>query len=394
MRIARVLTRLNLGGPARQVLASDPILKERGHDVTVFVGAPEPGEGNLTDELRAAGVEVRHVPGLRRGVSAVLGDDRRARRYLEEALESFQPQIVHTHASKAGAIGRRAALRSIPKVPRVHTFHGHVLEGYFPAPVNLVLRRLEAQLARSTTQVLAVSEATRSDLSRLGVCESDQIQVCEPGIRLDEFVELPGLAMPEGRESTALRRSLSIPPSAPVVGVIGRLAPVKRTALAVDVFASLAREFPSAHLLIAGDGSERQRVEARLRELPDSVSRRVSLLGAVQDVVPVHAAMDVLLSSSRSEGMPVAMIEAAASGRPVVSTAVGGVPELVQNGVTGLLAVDRDGLAAAIGGLFGDPGEGLAMGNRARARVQERHSAQALATRLEVLYERLLTFPG
>ena len=394
MRIARVLTRLNLGGPARQVLASDPILRSRGHDVTVFVGAPEPGEGDLSDELRVTGVEVCHVPGLRRGLSAVLGDDHRAGRYLREALLSFRPDIVHTHASKAGAIGRRAASRSVPSVPRVHTFHGHVLEGYFPTPINLLLRRLEARLARSTTQVLAVSEATRSDLSRLGIAEPGRIEVCQPGIQLDAFLALPQLADPENRGSTSLRRSLSIAPSAPVVAVIGRLAPVKRTVLAVDVFASVAQEFSDAHLLVAGDGSERQRVEARIRQLPDSISRRISLLGAVPDVGPVHEAMDVLLSTSFTEGMPVAMIEAAASGRPVVSTAVGGVPELVQNGVTGLLAVDRDGLAAAIAGIFGDPREASAMGSRARTRVQERHSAQALATRLEVLYERLLTFPG
>ncbi len=392
MRIARVLTRLNLGGPARQVLGSDPILKERGHDVIVFAGEPEPGEGDLTDELRSCGVEVRHVPGLRRGLSAVLGDDWKARRFLQEALARWRPDVVHTHASKAGTIGRSAARRSVPGAPRVHTFHGHVLEGYFPEPISLGLRRLEARLARTTTQILAVSEATRGDLSRLGVAKAEDIEVCQPGLRLDAFLGLPELSLPDGRESTALRRSLSIPPSAPVVGVMGRLAPVKRTALAVDVFADVAREFPDAHLLVAGDGSERQRVEARLRDLPESVSRRVSLLGAVQDVAPVHEAMDVLLSTSLTEGMPVAMIEAGASGRPVVSTAVGGVPELVQNGVTGLLAVDRDGLAAAIAGLFGDPGEGLMMGHRARARVKKLHSAQALATRLEVLYERLLTF--
>jgi glycosyltransferase involved in cell wall biosynthesis len=388
MRIARVLTRLNLGGPARQVLASDPILKARGHDVIVFAGEPEPGEGDLSDELRSSGVEVHRVPGLRRGLSALFGDDGKARRHLGRALADWRPDVVHTHASKAGAIGRRAARRSIPDVPTVHTFHGHVLEGYFPAPISFALRRLEAHLARSTTQVLAVSEATRADLGRLGVAQVEQIEVCQPGIQLDAFLRLPELTLPNIRESTPLRRSLSIPPSAPVVGVIGRLAPVKRTTLAVDVFAAVAKEFPDAHLLIAGDGAERERVEAKLRRLPESISRRVSLLGAVQDVAPIHEAMDVLLSTSFTEGMPVAMIEAAAAGRPVISTAVGGVPELVQNGVTGLLAVDRDGLAAAISGLFGGPEEAQGMGRRARERVQELHSAEALATRLEETYGR------
>src|SRR5436190_22547023 len=106
MRIARVLTRLNLGGPARQVLASDPLLGARGHEVRVFAGEPEPGEGDLFDALIERGVDARRVPGLARGWS--VAGDLRARRYLRRELESFQPQVVHTHASKAGALGRTA----------------------------------------------------------------------------------------------------------------------------------------------------------------------------------------------------------------------------------------------------------------------------------------------
>ncbi|MGK0482548.1 MAG: glycosyltransferase involved in cell wall biosynthesis, partial [Planctomycetota bacterium] len=192
----------------------------------------------------------------------------------------------------------------------------------------------------------------------------------------------------------SLRQAHSIPPSAPVIGVIGRLAPVKRTVLALDVFLSMASEFPEARLVIAGDGPERRRLERRLAELPDGVSRRVILLGAVENITPVHEALDVLLSTSSAEGMPVAMIEAAAAARPVVSTAVGGVPELIQNGITGLLAVDRDGLAAAIAGLLEDPEDRMAMGRRARERVLVRHSAEALATRLESAYGRVLDKAG
>lgn len=388
MRIARVLTRLNLGGPARQVLSSDPILRARGHQVVVFTGSPEPGEGNLADKLRADGIEVREVPGLRRGLGAFLRDDRRARRFLEAALAEYRPDVVHTHASKAGAIGRPAAQRACPGAARVHTFHGHVLEGYFPAPVNAVLCGIERRLAGITHRILSVSEATRSDLVRLGVATADAIEVCPPGVRLDPFLELDiGRGAAGGGASSSLRRAHSIPAAAPVIGVIGRLAPVKRTRLAVEVFAAIASEFPEARLLIAGDGGERARIEARVAQLAPDVARRVHLLGSLQNVVPVHEAMDVLLSTSSSEGMPVAMIEAAAAGRPVVSTAVGGVPELIQNGITGLLAVDRDALAAAIAGLLGDTGDRVSMGERARERVQERHSAEALAARLEAHYE-------
>ena len=387
MRIARVLTRLNLGGPARQVLASDPLLVARGHVVRVFAGSSEAGEGDLGEELGARGVEVRRVPGLRRGLGALLdGGDLRAARFLRRELAAFAPDVVHTHASKAGAIGRRVARSAAPSAPRVHTFHGHVLEGYFPAPVSMLMRAAERRLARTTDQLLAVSEATRSDLVRLGVAPAARIGLRPPGIELG-----PLLALPEARPAGELRRELSIPPGAPIVAVIGRLAPVKRPALAVEVFARAEEiERSGAHLVVAGDGPERRAVERAVSRVDAGLAERVHLLGAVARIERVHEAADVLLATSRSEGMPVAMIEAAAAARPVVTTAVGGVPELVISGLTGLFGTDRDALAVALAGLLADPEERARLGRAARRRASELHGAEALADGLEGAYRRLL----
>lgn len=383
MRIARVLTRLNLGGPARQVLASDPELVARGHDVLVLAGAPEPGEGSLEGELAELGIDVRNVPGLERSPWAALrGGDRRARRFIEDALRGFAPDVVHTHASKAGAVGRAAATRAVPGARRVHTFHGHVLEGYFPGPVNLALRAFERRRARTTHQLVAVSEATRDDLVRLGVAPRERIEVCPPGTRLDALLGLP--AARDGRGP--LRRRLGVPPGAPLIGVLGRLAPVKRPLLALEVFAGLAGEFPEAHLAFGGDGALRGALQRAVAALPPDVAARVHLPGALTDVCGFHDAIDVLLGTSSSEGMPVAMIEAAAAARPVVSTAVGGIPEIVRSGVTGLFGASRDGLVAALSGLLSDPPAARAMGERARAAASERFTAAALADRLESIY--------
>ena len=385
MRIARVLTRLNLGGPARQVLASDPLLVERGHRIRVYAGSSEPGEGDLGKELMDLGVEVVSIPGLRRGLSALLtGGDLRAGARLRRELAAFRPDIVHTHAAKAGALGRRAARRAVPGARRVHTFHGHVLEGYFSRPLSRALCRVEARLARQTHQILAVSEATAADLVRLGVVGAGDVEVVRPGSRLDGLLDLPE------RRGGALRDQLSLHPDDVAIGVIGRLAPVKRTALALDVFEDVAAEFPEAHLLVVGDGDERARVQARRSLLPEEIRARVHLLGAVQDVGPVHEALDVLLSTSFAEGLPVAMIEAGAAARPVVSTAVGGVPELVRSGITGLFGVDRAGLSAALASLVGDEGRRNEMGRAARARVRSGYSSHALADRLEAVYARML----
>ena len=390
MRIARVLTRLNLGGPARQVLASDPVLAERGHEIRIFAGAPEPGEGALDDELRDAGLDVRSVPGLRRSVRGAFdGSDWRVIRFLAKELSAFDPDVVHTHASKAGVVGRRAAIRSGSRARRVHTFHGHVLEGYFPRPVSALMRAAERSLARTTHGIVAVSEATRADLVRFGIARSDEIDVVPPGVVIEPLV-----ALPLERPGSALRRARSIPPGAPVISAIGRLAEVKRPTLALDVFARVAGEFPEAHMLFAGDGSERGALEARIAELPGTMRERVHLLGAVTEIERVHEANDVLLSTSFSEGMPVAMIEAAASGRPVVTTAVGGVPEVVRSGVTGLFGTDAAALAAALGGLLGDPGLRRQLGTAARERAALQFGPISLANRLEAVYSRLLVSPA
>jgi len=376
MRIARVLTRMNLGGPARQVLASDPLLAERGHVVRVFAGTPQPGEGDLFDEARARGIDVVRVPGLGRSWS--VGRDLRARRFLRGALAEFRPDVVHTHASKAGALGRSAA-RGLAGVARVHTFHGHVLEGYFPGAVSRGLAAIERKLARDTDRVVAVSHATADDLLRLGVVDEERLVVVPPGTDLAPLLAL------EGRSGT-LRGLVGAGDEVFLVGVIGRLAEVKRPGLAIDVFEVLAERYPALQLAFVGDGDQRRSLERRITALPAGRRERVHLCGAVQDVVPVLADLDAVLATSRSEGLPVALIEAGAAGLPVVATPVGGTAEVVADERTGFLGETADELAYGLARLLDDPRAGRAMGRRARLRVAERHSAAALADRLEALY--------
>ncbi len=382
MRVARVLTRLNLGGPARQVLASDPILKDRGFDLRVFAGSPGPGEGDLFDELRARGVDVRRVPGLGRAVTGV--GDWRAYRRLARELREFAPDVVHTHASKAGALGRLAA-RATPDAARVHTFHGHVLEGYFPPFVSKRIAALERRFADDTDRVVAVSHATAEDLLRLGVVSEERLMVCPPGVELDALLDIPGLGAPDRRDG-ALRELVGAGPGDALVGVIGRLAEVKRPEVALEAFLTIAGRHGRAHLVFVGDGDQRRALESAIAALDDALRDRVHLVGARTDLPAVYADLDVVLASSRSEGLPVALIEAAAAGLPVVATSVGGVPELVAHERTGYLGETADELAFGLDQLLSDPASRAGCGQRARMRVEARHSAKALADRLEALY--------
>jgi glycosyltransferase involved in cell wall biosynthesis len=383
MRIARVLTRLNLGGPARQALASDPRLAERGHALRLFVGRPEPGEGDLGAELEARGLDVVRVAGLRRGLS--LRDPFVARR-LRRELTAFAPDVLHTHASKAGVLGR-SALGS-PRLQRtacVHTFHGHVLEGYFPGALSARLIALERRLAARTDRLVAVSHATADDLLRLGVAREEQLVVIQPGIELDELLALER----EARSAAALelRARLGAGPEDFVAVVVGRLAEVKQPLVALEIFALLAPRHTRLQLAFVGDGHLRGPLERAIGALPDALRPRAHLLGARADMRVVLGACDALLLTSRSEGMPVALIEGAAAGLPVVASAVGGVGELVAHERTGYLGRGAHELALGLERLLNDPAGARAMGARARLRVARTHAAENLAARLEGLYQ-------
>ncbi len=382
MRIARLLTRLNLGGPARQALASDPRLVASGHQVRIFAGESEPGEGDLFDEYRARGLDVVRIPELARRISPAR--DFRALRRLARELDAFRPDVVHTHASKAGTLGR-AALRRLPGakgIARVHTFHGHVLEGYFPPLVSRRLIVHEKKLAARTDRIVAVSHATADDLVRLGVVEEEKLVVIQPGIEMEPLLEL---ARPRG-SSGELRRLVEASETDVLVGVVGRLAEVKRPALAVDLFELLAARYPQLHVVFIGDGSERGSVERRILNLAADGQRRVHILGARSDIAAVLADLDLVLLTSRSEGLPVALIEAAAAGLPAVALDVGGVGEVLVHERTGFLGTSVEELAMFVARLLEDPAERRSMGERARLRATHLFSAERLAERLGALY--------
>jgi glycosyltransferase involved in cell wall biosynthesis len=229
-----------------------------------------------------------------------------------------------------------------------------------------------------------VSHATADDLVRLGVCAEEQIVVVPPGI---DMRALLAIDRDERTGDDALRTRLGVGAGDLLVGVVGRLAPVKRPALALDVFAALRGTVPGLHVVFVGDGSERRELERRILGADEDTRRRVHLLGAVRDMERVLRALDVVLSCSRSEGLPVALIEAGAAALPVVATDVGGVAEVVVHERTGFLGASADELALWLARLAADANERRATGQRARLRISTRHGAEQLAQRLERVYD-------
>ncbi len=351
LRVLRLIARLNVGGPARHVAILDRGLAGDGFETLLVHGTTGPGEGSF-EEL-VAGLPTRQLAWLRRDPAA--GDDLRALAGLLRIMREFAPDVVHTHTAKAGMLGRLAAFaynrtrRRSSRALVVHTFHGHVFDGYFAPAVSAAIRQTERWLARITDHVVVLSERQRLDIvQRWRICVPARVRVVPLGLELD-----PLLTMPEPPSS--MRDALGIPGDAFVLGFVGRLVDIKDPDLLAAAFERCAAVLPHARLVVAGDGPHRPALEARfaLAGLAD----RVRFLGWCRDLAALYGTVDAVVLTSRNEGTPVALIEAMAAGRPVVATAVGGVPDIVEHGRTGLLIADREpsAIAEAVAQLAREP---------------------------------------
>jgi glycosyltransferase involved in cell wall biosynthesis len=283
--------------------------------------------------------------------------------------------------AKAGALGRVSAARArVPLV--VHTYHGHVLEGYFSRPITRAFLAAERALARRTDILIAVSAAVRDELLGLGIGRPEQWRVVPLGLDLDQLLAGP-------LDRTTARQRLGLPVDGPAIGIVGRLVPIKDHETFLEASARLATIHPDAIFVVAGDGELRASLEQRARRL---LGNRVRFLGWCHDLPALYGALDVVVLTSRNEGTPVALIEAGAASRPVVATSVGGVADVVRESETGLLVAPGDpgAVTEAVSGLLKEPDRAVVIGEGAKAWVQERFSAHRLVVNTASVYEQAL----
>ena len=378
-RILRVIARLNIGGPARHVILLSARIDPARYSTLLLTGQEAPSEGNMNSLAKSVEVEPRVVAGLGREIS--LWRDLLAWFRLYRLCLHYRPHIVHTHTAKAGVLGRLAARAArVPVI--VHTYHGHVFQGYFSPLKTRLFLAIERWLGRSTHRLIAVSEAVRQDLLRLGIGTPERLVVIPLGLNLDPFLRCEDL---RGQ----LRTELGLQPDTLLVGIVARLVPIKAHEVFLKAAAKVCARFPQSRFLLVGDGE-------RLAELQLLVERlglrdRVLFLGWRQDLDRVLADLDLVVLTSRNEGSPVCLIEAMAAARPVVATRVGGVGDVVDDGITGSL-VDADkpeDVADAIVELLGDEKRRRAMGEAARERVP-RFGIDRLVSDIDRLYGNLL----
>ncbi|MFQ5658141.1 MAG: GT4 family glycosyltransferase PelF [Candidatus Methylomirabilales bacterium] len=381
IRICRVISRLNVGGPGQQCILLSAGLNGERFETVLISGQEEATEGHLRDLASGRGVTPVDIPELGRRVR--IGADLIALSKLRRLFRRLRPHIVHTHASKAGTLGRLAAwLSGVPVT--VHTFHGHVFQGYFPTPLSQLFVRIERTLARGTSRIVALSDGQRRELLALGIGDPDRIIAIPPGLELAPFLTCEA-------QRGHLRRDLALPQDAPLVGIVGRLVPIKGHGTFLRAARLVAAALPSAFFLVVGDGELRPHLEADVSSL--GLQDRVRFLGWCRDLPRIYADLDCLALTSQNEGVPVCLLEAMAAGVPVVATSVGGVPDLVMPGTTGFLIPPEDPqeLSEAILNILRDSTRARQMSAAARRHVYPRYDAGSLLTATEKLYEELVT---
>lgn len=408
LRVSRVVTRLNVGGPAYQAIFLTQRLQDAEFTSELLTGNVGPNEGSMEGLAAERGVAFTRVPGLGREIS--LKSDFGTVFDLYRQFRRLRPDIVHTHLAKAGTVGRLAArLARVPAV--VHTYHGHVFHGYFSKRKTAVFLRIERTLARWTDRVVVLSEVQKREILSFGVGRAEQMAVVPLGLELEPFLQSEAA---RGR----LRAQLGLSPETPLVGIVARLVPIKDHALFLEAAAQVAKSRPDAHFLIVGDGELREPLEAQAASLGfrtlngSSPSERtvvsgtteggksaggtVHFLGFRSDLADIYADLDTAVLCSRNEGLPVTIIESLASACPVVATEVGAVRDLVSADETGILvrSGDRDGLARGILAQLEDPARAREMARRGRERVYPHLSINRLEGDLRRLYGELADLKG
>jgi glycosyltransferase involved in cell wall biosynthesis len=384
LSIVHVIARLNVGGAALHVLQLAREQADRGHEVLVVAGRLSGGEESMEYVAHDLGVDVLKLPVLQRELSARA--DAAAILALRELLHRRRPDVLHTHTAKAGATGRLAALAAAGARPRaiVHTYHGHVLSGYFSRRWERVFRLIERVLSHAAGTLVAVSDEVRDDLVRFTVAPAGRFVVVPYGF------DLPPWSEDDDDARRRLRADLGADDARFVVGWAGRLTAIKRPLDLVRTLAALIERDIDALLVLVGDGEDRFAVEALATEL--GVADRCRFVGFQKRIRDWYAAFDAFLLTSANEGTPVAAIEALAAGRPVVATRAGGTGTVVANGETGYLERigDTNALAARLALLARDPGLRERMGEHGGTDVRERFTIGRMTDEIEAVYRRLL----
>lgn len=378
IKILRIIARLNVGGPAIHTILLTARFNNEKYCSKLVKGVEGPREGDMQAFAMERGVKPIVIPELQREINIV--KDSVALWKLYQLIRREKPDIVHTHTAKAGMLGRTAAwLAGVPVI--LHTFHGHIFKGYFGRTKTWIFLQIEKVMAKLSTKIITISESLKKELVELGVAPEGKIDVIPIGLDLTQFVKHD--------YNGEFKRSLGLSKNCLIVGTVGRLVPIKGQKYFLEAANKICGDSNGnrgVKFVIVGDGELRGELEGHAKEL--GLEGKLYFTGFRSDLPDVYADFDIMVLPSLNEGTPVVLIEAMSSGKPVVATAVGGVVDLVEDGVTGLLVEPEsereltDGIAA----LLSDKARRKMLGRKGREAVYPAYDIETLVKRMDDVY--------
>jgi glycosyltransferase involved in cell wall biosynthesis len=333
-KVLRIINRFNIGGPTYNATFLSRFMSDE-FETLLIGGLPEEGESDSLHIPTEYGLNPTLLPELKRLPS--IKSDRIAYQKIKDIIKEFKPDIVHTHASKAGAIGRKAAFAcNVPIV--VHTFHGHVFHSYFGKVKTMIFKFIERNLAKKSSGIIAISEIQKIELAKIHkICDLDKIKVIPLGFDLTKFQE----NLVEKRSNIRLKYNVKSDEIA--IGIIGRFAPIKNHAFFFDVLHQiLPKTTKKVKIFIVGDGETKNDIVNWATEINQKYGDKVYLTSWIKDIANFNPGMDIICLTSDNEGTPVSLIEAQASSVSVVTTDVGGVKDIMLDGETGFVIEKGD----------------------------------------------------
>lgn len=320
IKILRVIARLNVGGPAIHTVLLSHHIHNQEFDTQLVAGPIPENEGDMSYLADERGVQVNYVKELQRELSPI--NDLKALFQLMKVMLKYRPDIVHTHTAKAGFIGRGAAilynLITKTKTKTIHTFHGHVFHGYFTPLKTKLFLYIERFLAKKTDVIITITDKQQKEILDYGIGQSNQHKMIPLGLDLERFYS--------NTNNNFLRSTYTIPNTKKLIGIVARFTQIKNLEMFIRVAKLIHKKDPNTHFFMIGDGEDRPMLEALSKE--KKATNYITFSGFLKNLPDVYSSLDLVLLTSNNEGSPVSIIEAMSSGVPVVSTAVGGVPDL------------------------------------------------------------------
>lgn len=380
VKVLRIITRLNIGGPAIHAVLLTSGFNDERFESQLVTGKLEPQESDMSYYAGKYAVTPLYIENMSREIR--LGRDFAAFKELLKIIRHTKPNIVHTHTAKAGMLGRAAAI--IGKVPVIiHTFHGNIFQGYFGKIKTSFFILIEKILAKFSTRIIAISSQQKKELLNFRIAKDSQIEVIKLGFQFQNVI-------PAETDKGVFRKEHNIPDKALLIGIIGRLVPIKNHKLFLSIAEEILKDHEDVYFAIIGDGELRKEIEREI-ELK-RLSDRVFITGFIEDLRKVYADLDLVILTSCNEGTPVALIEAMACKKIVMSTRVGGVEDFINHGKNGYYFAlqDREGFIKEIRNWLANPAQYKEIGQKAHESVIRDFSSQRLIDEIRKLYLNLM----